>query len=388
MNELYLIGAGQTPVVKNTDMEVGELGAAAVRAALEAWPEAPVTALYGGNMLSGILSEQQQVSAMVANAAGLHGIEAITIEAACGSGGSAMHVAAMAVGSGMHDCVVCYGVEKMGHSEFQRTTKGLATASDWQKEGAQGETFVTLNGRIMKEYMDTYGVTAKDFAPFSLTAHKNALTNPNALLRKHVDLDTYLNSKIINDPVRLYDASPICDGSAAVIVANAEVAAKARAKGIPTVRVRASSIAIDNVAIDDRENMLIPNGVIKSSQRAYEQAGLGPEDIDIFELHDAYTIMSIVSLEGSGFAKPGEGWRMGQDGSINLDGRLPIATFGGLKSRGHPVGATGVYQLVETYLQLTDQAGENQVPNTPRTALIQNVGGTAVTVASHILTRD
>lgn len=388
MNELYLIGAGQTPVVKRTDMEVADLGAAAVRAALEVWPDAPVTALYGGNMLSGILSEQQQLGAMVANAAGLHGLEALTIEAACGSGGSAMHVAAMAVGSGMHDCVICYGVEKMGHSEFQRTTKGLATASDWTKEGGEGETFVTLNARIMKKYMEAYGVEAKDFAPFSLAAHKNARTNPNALLRKDVDLETYLNSKIINDPVRLYDASPICDGSAAVIVGNAEVAKKARAAGIPTVRVRASSIAIDNVALDDRKNMLVPSGVIASSKIAYDQAGLGPEDIDIFELHDAYTIMSIISLEGAGFAKPGEGWLMGKDGSIDLNGRLPIATFGGLKSRGHPVGATGVYQLAEMYLQLTDQAGENQVPNSPRTAMTQNVGGTAVTVATHILTRD
>lgn len=388
MNELYLIGVGQTPVVKQTDLHVGELGAAAVRDALKAWPEAPVTALYGGNMLSGILSEQQQVSAMVANAAGLHGVEALTIEAACGSGGSAMHVAVMAVASGMHDCVICYGVEKMGHSEFQRTTKGLATASDWQKEGAKGETFVTLNARLMKAYMEAYGVEAKDFAPFSLIAHKNAMTNPNALFHKDVDLETYLNSKVISDPVRLYDASPICDGSAAVILANKEVAAQARAKGIPTVRVRASSIAIDNVAIEDRETPLVPSGVVASSQRAYKQAGLGPEDMDIFELHDAYTIMSILSLEGSGFAKPGEGWKLGQDDTLTLNGRLPIATFGGLKSRGHPVGATGVYQIAETYLQLTDQAGKNQVQNNPKAALIQNVGGTAATVATHILTRD
>lgn len=388
MNELYIIGSGQTPVVKQTELSVGDLGAAAVRAALQVWPEAPVTAIYGGNMLSGILSEQQQVSSMVANAAGLQGIEALTIEAACGSGGSAMHVAAMAVGSGMHDCVICYGVEKMGHTDRDRTTKGLATASDWTKEGGQGETFVTLNARIMQKYMDTYGVEHKDFAPFSLVAHKNALTNPNALLKKDVDLDKYLNSKVISEPVLLYDASPICDGSAAVIVANAKVAAKARAAGIPTVRVRASSVAIDHVALSDRDDLLIPAGVVASSKRAFEQAGLGPDDMDFFEVHDAYTVMSILCLEGSGFAKPGEGWKLGRGDTLTLGGELPIATFGGLKSRGHPVGATGVYQLVETYLQLTDQAGANQVLNNPKAAIIQNVGGTAATVATHILTRD
>lgn len=388
MNELYLIGAGQMPVVKNTELTVGQLGAEAVRKALAVWPEAPVTAIYGGNMLSGILSEQQQVSALVANTVGLKNIEALTIEAACGSGGSAMHVAVMAVASGMHDCVVCFGVEKMGHSERDRTTRGLATASDWENEGAKGETFVTLNARLMQGYMDAYGVDWRAFAPFSLTAHRNAMTNPNAMLHKPVDLAGYEASKIISGPLRIFDASPICDGAAAVVLGNADVAARARAAGIPTVRVRASSVAIDSVGLDDRENLLTPSGIARSTEIAYKQAGLGPEDINIFELHDAYTIMSILSLEGAGFAKPGEGWRFGQDDAIALHGKLPIATFGGLKSRGHPVGATGVYQLVEMYLQLTDQAGENQVPNTPRVAMTQNVGGTGATVATHILTRD
>ena len=388
MNELYLISAGQMPVVKNTELTVGQLGAEAVRKALDVWPEAPVTAIYGGNMLSGILSEQQQVSALVANAVGLKNIEALTIEAACGSGGSAMHVAVMAVASGMHDCVVCFGVEKMGHSERDRTTRGLATASDWENEGAKGETFVTLNARLMQGYMDAYGVDWRAFAPFSITAHRNAMTNPNAMLHKPVDMDGYEASKIISGPLRIFDASPICDGAAAVILGNADVAARARAKGIPTVRVRASSVTIDSVGLDDREDLLIPSGIVRSTEIAYKQAGLGPEDINIFELHDAYTVMSILSLEGAGFAKPGEGWRFGQDDGIALYGKLPIATFGGLKSRGHPVGATGVYQLVEMYLQLTDQAGENQVPNKPRVAMTQNVGGTGATVATHILTRD
>lgn len=388
MNELYLIGAGQMPVVKQTDLTVGQLGAAAVRKAMDVWPEAPVTALYGGNMLSGILSEQQQISAMVANAAGLQGVEALTIEAACGSGGSAMHVAVMAVASGMHDCVICYGVEKMGHADRDRTTAGLATASDWLNEGAKGETFVSLNARLMQGYMDAYGVDHTAFAPFAITAHRNAMTNPNALLHKPVDLAGYEASKVISGPLRIFDASPICDGAAAVMLGNKDIAAKARAKGIPVVRIRASAVAIDAVGLDDRENLLIPAGVVRSSEIAYKQAGIGPEDVDIFELHDAYTVMSILSLEGSGFAKPGEGWLFGKHDQIGLYGKLPIATFGGLKSRGHPVGATGVYQLVEMYLQLTGQAGENQVPNNPRVAMTQNVGGTAATVATHILTRE
>lgn len=383
---IYLIAAGQTPVVKNTELNVAELGAAAVRDLLSDDRLPIPTALYCGNMLSGILSDQQQLSSMVANAAGLRRTEALTIEAACGSGGSAVHVGVMAVLSGMHDCVIGMGIEKMGHAPRDKTTCGLATASDWEQEGARGETFVSLNARLMQAYMDEYGVGFEVFAPFALVAHANACKNPNALFHKHVDFETYANSKIINPPVRLFDASPICDGSAAVLIANEEVAMKAKAAGLPIVRIRASAVAIDAVGIDDREDKLIPSGVIASSSRAYEQSGMGPEDIDIFELHDAYTIMSVLSLEGAGFAKPGEGWRFGAEKKIDPTGDLPIAVGGGLKARGHPVGATGVYQIVENFLQLTDQAGEFQIPD-KRVAMTQNVGGTAATVATHILER-
>lgn len=385
-DSIYLIAAGQTPVVKQTDRSVAELGAAAINDCLSD-PKLPQpTALYCGNMLSGILSEQQQLSAMVANEAGLKNIEALTIEAACGSGGSAMHIAIMAIASGMHDCVLSAGIEKMGHAPREQTTKGLATASDWQKEGGQGETFVSLNGRLMQTYMDKYDVDYEVFAPFSLVAHANACKNPHALFHKDVDFDTYANSKLIDGPIRLFDASPICDGSAAVLVANEEVAMKAKENGFPIVRVRASAVATDAVGLDDRDDMLIPAGVVASSQKAYEQASLGPDDIDIFELHDAYTVMSILSLEGAGFADPGEGWRFGTEKKIEPTGDLPIAVAGGLKARGHPVGATGVYQLVENFLQLTNQAGDNQLEN-KNIAMTQNVGGTAATVATHILER-
>jgi acetyl-CoA C-acetyltransferase len=385
-DSIYLIAAGQTPVVKQTDLTVAQLGAAAVKDCLSDDALPSPTAIYSGNMLSGILSEQQQLSAMIAYEAGLKGLEALTIEAACGSGGSAMHIAMMSVASGMHDCVIAMGVEKMGHAAREKTTRGLATASNWRTEGAKGETFVSLNGRLMQAYMDRYGVTAENFAPFSLVAHANACKNPYALFHKDVDLEKYMNSKLIDGPVRLYDASPICDGSAAVLVANEETAMKAKENGFPIVRVRASSVATDAVGLDDRNELLTPAGVIESSNRAYEQAGLGPDDIDIFELHDAYTIMSILSLEGAGFAKPGEGWRFGAEKKIEPTGDLPIAVAGGLKARGHPVGATGVYQLVENYLQLTDQAGDCQLED-KNIAMTQNVGGTAATIATHILER-
>src|SRR5439155_926999 len=251
------------------------------------------------------------------------------------------------------------------------TTAALATAADWELEGCYGASFVSLNARLMTHYMATYGVASKDFAHFAINAHTNALHNPHAFLHKPIDMETYLTSRVLVDPVKLFDAPPICDGAAAILLASAAVARTAkRAGGLPLVRVCASAIGTDSLAIAGRKNTLTLDGAALSSHRAYQQAGIGPNDIDIFELHDAYTIITALSLEAAGFAKPGEGVHFGKDGAIALDGPLPISTMGGLKARGHPVGATGVYQLVETYLQLTGTAEANQVKD-PRMALAQ-----------------
>jgi acetyl-CoA C-acetyltransferase len=188
---------------------------------------------------------------------------------------------------------------------------------------------------------------------------------------------TYLNSRVLVDPVKLFDAPPMCDGAAAIILASEVVARSAtRGGGLPLVQVCASAIGTDSLAIARRHQKLTLDGV----------AMVGPQDIDIFELHDAYTIITALSLEAAGFAKPGEGVHFGKQGEIALDGTLPILTMGGLKARGHPVGATGVYQLVETYLQLTGTAGANRV-KAPSMALVQNIRGAGATVVSHILKR-
>jgi acetyl-CoA C-acetyltransferase len=343
-----------------------------------------VDALYLGNMLSGILSQQQHLSALVADAAGLRGVEAATAEAACSSGAAAMRWAVMAIASGMHDVVVAAGVEKMTHTDRYETTRALATASDWETEGSQGHNFITLNAAIMREYISRHRVNRSLFAPFAINAHQNALTNHNALFHKVVDVETYEQSRIIHDPVRLHDAAPICNGSAAVVLAAGDRLDPADNR--PRVRVRASASATDSVGIADRRDLLVLDGVMFSSRRAYAQASLSPQDIDIFELHDAYTIMSVLSLECAGFARPGQGLWLGVDGAIGLRGKLPISTMGGLKARGHPVGATGIYQIVELYLQLAGKAGPNQVAD-PRIGMAQNIGGTGATVITHILER-
>ncbi|MCS6845252.1 MAG: thiolase domain-containing protein [Caldilineales bacterium] len=385
MRDIYILGVGQIPVTKETDQSIRRLAADAVRAALADAEIERVGALYVGNMLSGMLSQQQHLGALVADAAGLRGVEAATAEAACSSGAAALRWGIMAIASGLHDVVVVAGVEKMTHTDRYETTRALATASDWETEGSKGHNFISLNAVIMQEYIRRYRVNRSLFAAFSLNAHRNAITNPYALFRKEVTILDYEQSRIVHEPIRLYDAAPVCNGAAAVVLAAGDKVARSRA-GRPPVQVVASAAATDSVGIADRRDLLLLDGVMFSSRRAYAQADVLPADIDIFELHDAYTIMAVLSLEAAGFARPGQGLWLGVDGEIGLHGRVPISTMGGLKARGHPVGATGLYQIVELYLQLTGQAGPNQVPNA-RIGMAQNIGGTGATVITHILKR-
>jgi acetyl-CoA C-acetyltransferase len=387
VREVFIAGCGETPVLKQSSDDLRKLGASAVRAAiLNSGIEAP-TALYVGNMLSGMLSGQQQLGALIAHAAGLHGIEAATVEASCGSGAAAARWGVMAIQSGAHDIVVVCGVERMTHAEKPDITRALAAASDWEKEGGRGETFVSLNARLMQAYMEQYKVDNSAFAPFAVNAHRNAARNPHALFKgKQVSEQTYHDARPIEGPLKLFDVSPICDGSAAIVLVSEEVAMRLRRNGQPLVRVRASAVATDSLGLDDRERLLRLSAVERSAKRAYEQAKVKPQDIDLFECHDAYTVMSVLSLEAAGFAEEGRGYTLGLDGEISIEGKLPITTMGGLKGRGHPVGATGIYQICEAYAQLTGSAGENQVKN-PEIAMTQNFGGTGATVVTHILER-
>jgi acetyl-CoA C-acetyltransferase len=386
LRDVFIAGVGQTAVTKEPQTRGHHLGADALHAALHDAGLEPqrIGALYVGNMLSGILTQQQQLGPLIADLAGLPGIEAVTVEAACASGGAAVRLAYQAVAGGIHDAVAVCGVERMTHVERDVVTRALATAADWELEGMCGESFLSLNARLMRAYMGKHGVAAERFAPFAITAHRNALTNPNALLHKSLDLETYCASRIVTDPIRLFDVSPVCNGAAAVILAAPDVAA---ALGRSQVRVAGSALATAPLALARRPDLLDLTSVTRSTHQAMTQAGVSHDDIDLFELHDAYTIMTALSLEAAGFARRGAGLDYADSDRIGLRGELPLATFGGLKARGHPVGASGCYQLVEAFLQLTERAGANQVPGAG-VALVQNIGGTGATVVSHVLTRE
>lgn len=388
MRDVFLVGTGQVPVNRDGETRGRYLAATAIReAAVEAaLGDHPIEALFVGNMTAGILGDQLQLGSLVADYAGLAGLEAVTVEAACASGAAAARMGYLMIAGGAADVVLVCGVERMTHVDRERVTSTLATAADREVEGLRGESFLSLNARLMRAYLDRYDARPEDFAPFSIVAHDNAVGNRNALFHKRIGLDDYLSSRMIVDPIRLYDVTPICNGAAALVLASPEAAKRLRHGDRPAVRIAASTAATAPLALERRSDILHLQAVERSTRAALTAAGVTHREIDLFELHDAYTIMSVLTLESAGFAAPGKGWAYGAEGRIRLDGDLPISTLGGLKARGHPVGATGVYQLIEAYQQLTGTAGANQLP-TPELALIQNVGGTASTVVNHILQR-
>lgn len=377
MREVAILGVGQTPVREHWEMSLRALAVEAGRAALADAGVDKVDAIYVSNMNSDRLVGQRHLGPLVADYLGQRGVEAVKLEAACGSAGSAMRQGMMAVASGELERVLIIGAEKLTETPHQETTAALATAADADFEVEQGITFVGLNALIMRRYMHQYGYTHKDFAPFAIAAHANAARNPNALYRYAIDEREYERGRDVADPIRLYDASPIGDGAAALLLVAADKAPSA-------VRVIGSASATDTVSVHDREDILWLNAAELSARRAYDQAKVGPADIDLFELHDAFSIMAALSLEACGFAERGRGVRVGLDGDITLGGRIPISTMGGLKARGHPVGATGLYQLVEATLQLRGEAGATQVPGA-RIAMTQNIGGSGATITTHIL---
>jgi acetyl-CoA C-acetyltransferase len=261
------------------------------------------------------------------------------------------------------------------------TTEALTTAADADYESAQGLSFVAINALVMQRYMHTFGWQHKDFAPFSINAHANAMYNPFARLHDEITQEDYLDARMIADPINLLDASPIGDGAAAVLLVPA---GSIQTNGRRKIKVIGSASYTDTVAIHSRKDPLWLSAAERSVHKAYQQAGVSPEDIDFFELHDAFSIMSVLSLEACGFADRGQGPRLGLDGEISIQGQIPITTRGGLKARGHPVGATGVYQIVETVQQLRGEAGQTQVIDA-QIGMAQNIGGSGATIITHIL---
>ncbi|HET7012207.1 MAG TPA: thiolase domain-containing protein [Anaerolineales bacterium] len=382
MRAVHVLGIGQTSVGEHWERPLKDLAGEAAFAALGDAGVERLDGVFVGNMLSPTLNRQMHLGALIADWIGLRGVEAVKIESACGSGGSAVRAALLAIASGEMQTALVVGVEKMTDTPGHETTAALATAADADEEADHGVSFVALNAFLMRRYMHEYGWTHQDFAPFSVNAHANAVSNPWARLREPITAEDYARARMIADPINLLDASPIGDGAAAVVLA-ADGAPRDRAK----IRFAASAVATDSIAVHNRRDPLWLSAAERSAAAAYRQAGIQTSDIDLFELHDAFSIMAVLSLEACGFCERGQGPRLGLEDQIGVAGRIPVATRGGLKARGHPVGATGVYQIVEAVQQLRGEAGSTQVDGA-RVAMAQNIGGSGATVVTHILERE
>jgi len=385
MREVAVLGIGQTPIEEHWDKSLRVLAGEAALAALQDAGISRVDGVFVGNMMAGSANHQLQLGTYIADWVGLRYANALHLETACSSGSAAFRAAVMATASGVLDIALVVGVEKMSDSPGDEITAELATAADADWEAAYGVSFVALNAMIMRRYMHEYGWKHEHFAPFSINSHQNAIHNPFARFRSPITLQDYEKAPMVTPPVNLLDASPMGDGAAAVVLVPTEMLSRFPPK--PRVRVVASAAATDTIALHSRRDPLWLMAAERSAKQAYSQAGITPADIDVFELHDAFTIMSALSLEACGFAERGQGPRLALDGDIQLGGRIPICTRGGLKARGHPVGATGVYQIVEVVQQLRQEAGETQVAGA-KIGMTQNIGGSGSNIITHILRAD
>jgi len=382
MRQVAILGIGQIRIDEHWDLSLREIGGNAAFAALQDAGMDKVDALFVGNMLSPLVDGQNHLGTFFADWIGLWKQEAVKVEAACASGAAALRAGLMAVSAGDIESALIVGVEKMTDKAGHDITAALATAADADYEVEQGISFVGINALIMRRYMYEFGWKHADFAQFSINAHANAMHNPFARLHQKLNVDQFERSSMIATPINLMDASPIGDGAAAVIIVPA--AKVASLKGKPRVTVAGSASATDTIAVHSRRDPLFLSAAYESSKRAYEMANIQPKDIDVFELHDAFSIMSALSLEACGFAERGQGVRLGLDNEITPQGRLPICTRGGLKARGHPVGATGIYQIVEVVQQLRGECNGTQVEGA-KIGMAQNIGGSGATIITHIL---
>jgi acetyl-CoA C-acetyltransferase len=386
MREVAIIGIGQTSVDEHWEKSLRVLAGEAVLAAMADAGRESVDGIFVGNMLSSAAIHQQHLGALVADWVGLRFSEAAKIEAACGSGAAALRAGLMAVSSGELESAVVVGVEKMTDSPGNEVTAALATAADADWEVEQGLSFVAINALVMQRYLYEYGWQKKDFAGFSMNAHANGVHNPFARFQEAISEAEYTKAPLIADPINLMDASPIGDGSAALVLVPADTLRGPH----PRILIAGSAAATDTIAVHSRKDPLWLSAAERSSRAALSQARVTHQEVDVFELHDAFSIMAALSLESCGFAERGKAPVLAIEGRIRPDARatggIPVATRGGLKARGHPVGATGVYQILEVVQQLRGEAVGTQVENA-RVGMAQNIGGSGSNIITTVLKR-
>ncbi len=380
MRDVAVIGFGMTQFGELWNKSIKDIFVEAALNAIENAGVDHIDSMYVGAMSSGLFVGQEHLAAVMADYLGMAPVPATRVESACASGGMSFRQAYLDVASGNSDIVLAGGVEKM--NDGADVTAALATAADQEYEVYNGITFPGLYAMIANAHMDEFKTTREQLAAVAVKNHQNGFNNPNAQFRSKITVDTVLNSTLVADPLRLLDCSPVTDGGAAVILCPLDMAKKFT--NAP-VKIIASSQASDTISLYERESFTTLKSVTKAAEKAYKQANLKPADIDLAEVHDCFTISEIVVTEDLGFFEKGCGGPAVEEGKTAIEGgEIPINTSGGLKSKGHPVGATGIAQVIEIYEQLTGQAGKRQVKDA-HIGLAQNMGGSGASCTINIL---
>ena len=385
MRKVAIIGVGLTKFGELWDVSLRrmmlEAGARAIEDACIDGKK--IDAMYVGNMSAGQFISQEHIASLIVDHAGLTPIPCTRVEAACASGGSALRQAVITVASGIHDIVVAAGIEKMTDVLAEQTTEALITAADQEWEAFVGATFPGLYALMARRHMYEFGTTEAQLAKVAVKNHHNACFNPCAQYRMEITVEDVLNSSPVTTPLKLLDCSPITDGAACVILAPFD---RVREFTDTPILVAGTGQASDTISLHDRQTLVGIAATNKAAELAYKMAGVGPNDIDLAEVHDCFTIAEIMAIEDLGFCKKGDGGKVTERGETAIGGRIPINTSGGLKGKGHPVGATGIAQAVEITQQLRGEAGKRQV-NGAEIGLTHNVGGSGGTVVIHVMRR-
>ena len=383
MRDVAVIGIGIQKWGELWDRSLRDIWVEAAQNAIKDAGVDHIDTMYVGAMSPGLFVGQEHLSSLCADYLGVTPVHATRTESACASGGMAMRCGFIEVASGMTDIALVSGVEKMTDVDGGGATYALATAADGDYEVYNGVTFPGLYAMMAQDYMHRFGLTREELAAVPVKSHENGALNPHAQYPSRIKIETVMNSVMIADPLRIMDCSPITDGAAAAILCPLEMA-KDYAKDRPIIKVSGVGAATDTIALHSRKDLSVLNSVVVAAKRAYEMAGVGPDDVDFAEVHDCFSIAEVITSEDIGFFEKGTGGKAAAAGESALNGKRPVNTSGGLKSKGHPVGATGLGQIHELVTQLRGDAGERQLKGAKR-GLAQNMGGSGGSCVVHIL---
>ncbi|MBM3319511.1 MAG: thiolase domain-containing protein [Candidatus Eisenbacteria bacterium] len=382
MREVAIVGVGMTRWGELWEKSLRDIYVETALLAMEDAGVDRIDSMVVGCMSSGLFVGQEHLGSVLADYLGQAPVPATRVESACASGGLAIRTGFMEVASGMSDIVLVSGVEKMTDVDGGDATYALGTAADQEYECYHGITFPGLYAMMARAYMHQYGLTREELAAVAVKNHENGSKNPLAQFPMQVTIEQVIGSVLVADPLRILDCSPITDGAAAIILCPLDQAKKI-SKNRP-VKIIGSGHATDSIAYHSREDLTSLEAVAKAAERAYKMAGVGPDAIDAVEVHDCFTIAEILAIEALGLVERGKGRTAASSGLTAIGGKIPVNPSGGLKSKGHPVGATGVAQVIELVKQLRGECGERQVKNARR-ALAQNMGGSGGSSIVHIL---